>query len=165
MQDSASGYWKKMKADPFYMINRHDSENSVNQVEEKLEALKKIIHSSPPVESVQYPKTSYKIESEPQPVKSRNADLDQINNMLDKVMAIQHPQILQDSLARFAREHQPFSYAVQLNQIFFGMLNNRFYDLAQNISFDRDADHSIEAGSGRNANTDIGFNHQTKTLK
>ncbi len=143
MQDSAR-ILEKIKADPVYMVNRHDSENSVDQVEEKLETLKKIIHSSPPAESVQYPKTSYKIESEPQPVKSRNADLDQINNMLDKVMAIQHPQILQDSLARFAKEHQPFYYAVQLNKSF-SEANNRFYDLAQNISFDTEADQSIEA--------------------
>ncbi len=50
MQDSAR-ILEKIKADPFYMINRHDSENSVDQVEEKLEALKKIIHSSPPAES------------------------------------------------------------------------------------------------------------------
>jgi hypothetical protein len=143
MQDSAR-ILEKMKADPFYMINRDDSENSVDQVEEKLEALKKIMHSSPPPESIPISKIPEKTEPEPQPAKPRNADLDQINSMLDKVMAIQHPQILQDSLAKVAKEHQPFSYAVELNKPS-PESNNRFYDLAQNISFDNELNQSIEA--------------------
>ncbi len=84
--------------------------------------------------------------------------------MLDKIMAIQHPQILQDSLARFAREHQPFSYAVQLNKSSSDS-TNRFYDLAQNISFDTEADQSIEAEVAETQTLIIGFNPQTKTLK
>lgn len=84
--------------------------------------------------------------------------MDQLNSMLDKVMAIQHPEILSDSLARMAKEIKEVAYRVDLNNSSsdpqtFGSENsasvspssNRFYDLASDQSLENVRDNTIEA--------------------
>ncbi len=85
--------------------------------------------------------------------------MDQITAMLDKVMAIQHPEIMQDSMARLAKEHSPAAFHVNLNNPSndpetFGPGNddelrfsriNRFYDVSDNLTIQNDLDNAIEA--------------------
>jgi hypothetical protein len=159
MARDSAGILEKMQQDPFYLISRHDSDVAANQVLEKLEKFKTIIHqkaADPPVEPLAETQTPSKPELENPKSShdlSHHPELDQLSGMLDKVMAIQHPEILQDSLARFAAAHQPFSYAVEKNQpagtiSAFGNQNeksNRFYDLAAEKETDKKLDQAMEA--------------------
>jgi conjugative transposon TraM protein len=95
-----------------------------------------------------------KNQSEPNPEISR------ISNMLDKVMAIQHPELLQDSLSRIEAQYKKAVYSVSLNSqkeepATFGateanyyedkIIKNRFYDLVENEMNDNDSGNLIEA--------------------
>jgi conjugative transposon TraM protein len=93
---------------------------------------------------------------------SRNHDprMDQLNSMLDKVMAIQHPEIMQDSISRMLKENQQSAYAVTLNEsstepATYGavaendkrgsIMINRFYDIGDEQPAEIEKDNAIEA--------------------
>lgn len=88
--------------------------------------------------------------------KTHNPELDQLNTMLNKIVAIQHPEILQDSLNRLANDHKATAYQVCLNNPSedaesFGhegeklLSINRFYDLANDPTIEDLTDNAIEA--------------------
>ena len=85
--------------------------------------------------------------------------MEQITSMLDKVMAIQHPEILQDSMARLRKQNAVPAFPVSVNDpdinpTSFGsgqennmvqIKLNRFYDLAEDLTIEKDIDNAIEA--------------------
>jgi conjugative transposon TraM protein len=86
--------------------------------------------------------------------------MDQLNSMLDKVMAIQHPEILQDSILKLTKSKNEIAYHVDVNKISgdaetfksseeIGALSssqtNRFYDLASEQTIENVQDNGIEA--------------------
>jgi conjugative transposon TraM protein len=85
--------------------------------------------------------------------------MEQITAMLDKVMAIQHPEIMQDSIARLLKGHSQVAFHVKLNRPYndpetFGpgkedemqpSKMNRFYDLSDEMTIQNELDNAIEA--------------------
>ncbi len=169
---------EKIKNDPYYFIEHQDSiqskvssSNSLNENEakiiDKLAQLKSVIRKKEELPQSSFPPS---ISSNPETEqlekllanhRSENIHdpkMDQLNSMLDKVMAIQHPEILSDSLARMAKEIKEVAYRVDLNNSSsdpqtFGSENsasvspssNRFYDLASDQSLENVRDNTIEA--------------------
>ncbi len=106
------------------------------------------------------PDSFEKFHNNPGNLKSHDPQLDQLNGMLDKVMAIQHPEILRDSLERMELKHQQLALTVSLNREIndpstFGNntesesagdgQSNRFYDLSENLNLNPDPENSVEA--------------------
>ncbi|HMH35205.1 MAG TPA: conjugative transposon protein TraM [Puia sp.] len=175
---------EKIKNDPYYSTERQlpeltDSsmlpmskmDENETRIMDKLAKLKAVIHghndSDPPQSELQRVPTQKQIAEEPETLisgaagsKNRNPDLDQLNAMLDKVMAIQHPEILADSLSRVALQPKPLVFPVNLDKPHsdaetFGSLRqniqdssfaaNHFYDLASDFTIEKDLDNTFEA--------------------
>jgi conjugative transposon TraM protein len=172
---------EKIKNDPYYQFEPHDSESSnvsrptemeqnESKIMDKLAQLKAVLHgkdevSEPVIHSrnpdlVSQPQTAETMISKMGSSKSHNTEMDQLNSMLDKVMAIQHPEILQDSLSRLARSNDKAFYHVDINRLsqdaetftsseesgaMASSKTNRFYDLASEQSIENALDNGIEA--------------------
>ena len=171
---------EKIKNDPYYFMEHHDTmltdlphhsnlDENETKIMTKLAQLKSVIHQK---EETQESDDKSFIHSDPRmeqfeklitkhaPENIHDPKMDQLNNMLDKVMAIQHPEILRDSLDRIANEHQEPVFSVKLNQepsepSTFGtaidnvsegpVMGNRFYDLSESVQTIGEPDNAIEA--------------------
>jgi conjugative transposon TraM protein len=145
-----------------------ETDENESKIMEKLVKLKSVIHqkSEPREADPRFTYGSNQKTSFPEkllsPKSSENIHdprMDQITAMLDKVMAIQHPEIMQDSMARLAKEHAPAAFQVNLNNPpndpeTFGSAQennmdqiklNRFYDLVEDLTIEKDIDNAIEA--------------------
>ena len=93
-------------------------------------------------------------ENEPDP------EMSQLNKMLDKVMVIQHPGLVQDSISKNTAEQKPLAYEVSLTkdpgelQVFGApaggdsadfMMKNRFYEPVGDQQMERQPDNAIKA--------------------
>ena len=116
---------EKIKNDPYYLPGRQDPELPEGKIMDQLEKLKSVIHQNGPPpetysETVIHPKPNTdlleKLMSNLNSSPTHDPRMDQLSVMLDKVMAIQHPQILQDSLDRMAAENKEAAYSVKLNE-------------------------------------------------
>jgi conjugative transposon TraM protein len=174
---------EKIKRDPYYMMEPHDSsqvsthgdiDRNEARIMEKLEKLKSVIHQKPEIpEGTQTPlslqrstanrelieKLMLNNPGSQKPVVNHNPEIDQLNGMLDKVLAIQHPEMLSDSLNRVAQLQRQGTYHVDLNKPSidaetFGpsvedengpAVINRFYDLARDETIENERDNTIEA--------------------
>jgi conjugative transposon TraM protein len=169
----------RIKNDPYYLLQHQDKsdisfdsskmlENNEARIMDKLAQLKSVIH-----QKTETPEPDQRLLSGSEnkrsaiekllySQKAENANdprMDQLTAMLDKVMAIQHPEMLQDSMLRLAKEHSIPTYPVSLNKPLnepetFGSesqdeyqtgRNNRFYDLAEDMTIENDLDNGIEA--------------------
>jgi conjugative transposon TraM protein len=172
---------EKIRNDPYYLFEPHDSEetNKVRRSEvdqneskimDKLAQLKSVLHGKDEVTEQalhsRNPDPIYQSQAAEATIskmgstKSHNAEIDQLNNMLDKVMAIQHPEIMQDSIDRMTKSKYETTYHVDLNRKSLdaetfavkeennGLIPaeiNRFYDLADDQTIENALDNSIEA--------------------
>ncbi len=176
----------KIKSDPYYILQLHDMsfdsskmtvvDENAAKIRDKMEKLRLVID-----QKTQYRETDrgqlYPSDLKPPALKDiinrqktyddhnpglehdHDPRLEQITAMLDKVMAIQHPEIMQDSMARLEKEHSTTAFHVNLNTPSndpetFGPENademqslriNRFYDLSDNLIIQNDPDNTIEA--------------------
>jgi Conjugative transposon, TraM len=157
----------KIKNDPYYILKPHDmsfdtskitlADEHESRIIEKLEKLKSVINNKPVPHETKTEPFEYRIpEPRPQPV--RDPRMEQISSMLDKVMAIQHPEILQDSIARILKQNSPPVFPVTIKNpdvdpsTFYTsheeparFVVNRFYDLAEDPSIEKNPDNAIEA--------------------
>jgi conjugative transposon TraM protein len=172
---------EKIRNDPYYLMEPHDSEDIVHgqvgeveknesRVMEKLSQLKSVLKGgseiSDPVFHTRNPdavspgQTTENLLSKMGYTKSHNTDIDQLNSMLDKVMAIQHPELFRDSISRAAGSGNDTFYKVQVNRVpgeaetFSNSAENpgtgnsetnRFYDLASHQIIEHMMDDDIEA--------------------
>ena len=96
------------------------------------------------------------IQAEPKP----DAEVSQWNTVLDKLVAIQHPEMIADSLARRSSEQKQTAYSVRLNNdsdepgsfgdgsladIVVSGGTNRFYGLDADQQTERENDNAIQA--------------------
>lgn len=185
-RDSAK--WRdRIKNDPYYLLEQHirssDSasaaehlsrsgfsvpDENTSKIMDKLNKLKTVISQKTEependnrllFHSKSIPDPLDKLMADSRSEKAHDPRMDQITAMLDKVMAIQHPEIMQDSMARLAREHTPAAFHVNLNNPSndpetFGSENdeemqpskiNHFYDISDNMTIQNDLDNGIEA--------------------
>jgi conjugative transposon TraM protein len=169
---------EKIKNDPYYLLEPHDSstkeipkrlEIDQNEIRimDKLAQLKAVIHKKDEVpdsdlSTVNPNRKSEQVEqlekimSNISGTKTHNPDMDQLNSMLNKIMAIQHPEILQDSLNRLADGRKISTYPVNFDKPSgeaqtFGdegkkpLGTNRFYDLAEETDIESVTDNAVEA--------------------
>jgi conjugative transposon TraM protein len=176
---------EKIKNDPYYIrepqdsagvstSSRSDIDQNESRIMEKLEKLKLVIHQKPETaESKETPislqrstanrelieKLMSNTPASQKPPANHNPEIDQLNGMLDKVLAIQHPEIMSDSLNRVAQSQHQAAYHVDLNKPStdaetFGLsasdenspaFINRFYDLANEETIENERDNTIEA--------------------
>jgi conjugative transposon TraM protein len=167
----------KIKNDPYYILQHHDMsfdsskitipDENESRIMDKLAKLRSVIsQKTAPTE------TDEKFSLRPDmknPVlenfigNQKNESvhdprMEQISSVLDKVMAIQHPEILQDSMARLMRQNAPLAFSATLdnpdsepNTFSAGQENassfviNRFYDLTKDPSIEKNLDNAIEA--------------------
>ena len=159
----------KIKNDPYYILKEHDmsfdsskvitADENETRIMEKLEKLKSVIHQKhqpPEIKTEPFEFRESVPKSEPVHDDPR---MEQISSMLDKVMAIQHPEIMQDSLSRLLKQNAAPAFQVTLNKSDSepGTFNenqenktdplkiNRFYDLAEDLTIEKDIDNAIEA--------------------
>jgi conjugative transposon TraM protein len=168
----------RIKNDPYYTLQHHDmsfdsskmlvpDENEA-RIMEKLEKLKTVIHKKtapaetdqkfflrPDMKNPAFEDFAGNQKTEP----VHDPRMEQITAMLDKVMAIQHPEILQDSMARLKKQNAVPAFAVSFNNPdkdpeTFGITQennnvqftlNRFYDLGDDLTIEKDLDNTIEA--------------------
>jgi conjugative transposon TraM protein len=177
----------RIKNDPYYLLQHHDlsfdsskmtehrlspggtvTDENESKIMEKLAKLKSVIHQkseSPETDPRLTYNSDFKTSSHEDFISPKGSEnihdprMDQITTMLDKVMAIQHPEIMQDSMARLAKEHSPAAFHVNLNNPSsdpetFSSENgeemqilkmNRFYDISDNTIIQNDLDNAIEA--------------------
>ncbi len=164
----------KIKNDPYYTLKVQDlsfdtskmkiQDENESRILEKLQKLKSVINQEPAKPKIKSESFSdntnpvdFRIhEAKPEPV--HDPRMEQISLMLDKVMAIQHPEILQDSMARLKKQNAVPAFPVSLNstnadpETFESEENkteelkiNRFYDLAEDLSIEKDMDNAIKA--------------------
>jgi conjugative transposon TraM protein len=172
---------EKIKNDPYYLMEPHDSANAdvsrpsemqqnENKIMDKLAQLKSILHGdnedgqtvlhSRNLDPVAQRQVTESVLSRRENSKSHNAEIDQLNSMLDKVMAIQHPEMLKDSMSRLEKSNEKTSFRVNLDRvngdpqtIISGIKgeaiapaeSNRFYDLAADQTIENALDNGIEA--------------------
>jgi conjugative transposon TraM protein len=174
---------EKIRNDPYYLYEPHDSgelnhgssstgevEQNESRIMDKLAQLKSVLHGkddvTEPVLHSRNPDPLYPSQaaeamiSKMGSTKSHNAEIDQLNTMLDKVMAIQHPEMIQDSISRLVRSKEELAYHVDLNRksgdaetFAVNTENNgrnpseinRFYDLASDQTIENALDNGIEA--------------------
>jgi conjugative transposon TraM protein len=160
---------EKIKNDPYYEMEPHDTmglnpsgsdqtDQHAARVMEQLAVLKSVLQhkkegSLPNIQAVHSsagsslsPPTQNNLPILGSP-KSHNPDIDQLNSLLDKVMAVQHPEMVRDSLSGFDKSRNEAAFHVGLNPVnadveTFGSIEetkevsfretNRFYDLATN---------------------------------
>jgi conjugative transposon TraM protein len=72
-------------------------------------------------------------------------ELNQINGMLDKVMNIQHPEKLQDSMKKLSEKNKPQSFPVQMSQDFDTSEQTGFYGLSEGTMREEKKSNAIEA--------------------
>jgi conjugative transposon TraM protein len=72
-------------------------------------------------------------------------ELNQINGMLDKIMNIQHPEKLQDSMKRLSEKNKPQSFSVKTSNDEEDTSENGFYGLSQGIITEHKKSNAIEA--------------------
>jgi conjugative transposon TraM protein len=171
---------EKIRNDPYYLMEPHDSSEIVqsasselqqneSKIIDKLARLKDIIHrkdeTNEPVIHTSSP------DQLPQARKSgaliakmgnasHSADIDQLNKMLDKVMAIQHPELVADSSSRTEKIKKDTAYHVSVENetrdaetfasdnsanAMAPAFENRFYDLAGDPVIENALDNGIEA--------------------
>ncbi len=168
----------KIKNDPYYTLQHHDMsfdsskitvpDENESRIIEKLEKLKEVIHQN--TQSTEIDKKfplrpdmknqaleNFIDNQKTEPVPDQR--MGQITAMLDKVMAIQHPEILQDSMARLKKQNAAPAFPVSvnapdINPTSFGsgqennivqIKLNRFYELAEDFTIEKDIDNAIEA--------------------
>jgi len=167
----------KIKNDPYYTLQHHDisfdsskiamADENESRIMDKLAKLRSVISQKteptetdkkfslhPDMKSPEFENFGGNQKPEPVP----DPRLEQITAMLDKVMAIQHPEILQDSIARLMKQNAPPAFPVTLDKpdsdpgtFSAGQENvssfviNRFYDLAEDPSIEKNLDNAIEA--------------------
>jgi conjugative transposon TraM protein len=169
---------EKIKNDPYYLLEPHDSSTTempkrpeIDQNEirimDKLSQLKAVIHkkdedSESDLSTVHSSQKSKQIEqlekmmSNISGTKTGKPEMDQLNSMLNKIISIQHPEILQDSLNRLADIHKISIYPVNFDKPSreaqtFGdegdrpLGTNRFYDLAKETEIESVTDNAVEA--------------------
>jgi conjugative transposon TraM protein len=169
---------ERIKNDPYYLLEPHDSSTAAipdrfeidqneTRIMNKLAQIKAVIHKKDedPVTDLSTINPNQKSEQIQQlekmisnisGTKTHNPDMDQLNSMLNKIMAIQHPEILQDSLNRLADDHKTTAYPVNLDKSLreaqtFGdegkkpLGTNRFYDLAYETEIEHVTDNAVEA--------------------
>jgi conjugative transposon TraM protein len=159
---------EKIKNDPYYLLERQikksDSAPDENEsrIMDKLAKLKLVLgHKTelppqdPPTLRSLRPNTEQldRLLSYTSGSKTHDPQLDRLSTMLDKVMAIQHPELVQDSLSKVARDHSPPVFAVERNNpstepTSFGsesVILNRFYDLSDDHSSVNESDNTIQA--------------------
>jgi conjugative transposon TraM protein len=130
---------EKIKNDPYYSLEPHDS-SSVNsssseavdqhasRIVSQLAVLKSVLqHQKEPTPADVPPSHagSRSSQSPPAPndpskagnLKTHNPDIDQLNTLLDKVMVIQHPEIVRDSLTELDKSRKLAAFHVVLNPI------------------------------------------------
>jgi len=71
-------------------------------------------------------------------------ELSQINGLLEKVMNVQHPERLQDSMKRLSEKNKPQSFSVELSNNN-DTSENGFYGLSEEIISDNKKSNAIEA--------------------
>jgi conjugative transposon TraM protein len=168
----------KIKNDPYYILQHHDmsfdsskitiQDENESRIMERLEKLKEVIHQKTAATETDkkfplHPDMKNPVlenfigNQKTEPV--HDPRMEQITSMLDKVMAIQHPEILQDSMARLRKQNAVPAFPVSVNDpdinptsFGSGLENNmvqiklnRFYDLAEDLTIEKDIDNAIEA--------------------
>jgi conjugative transposon TraM protein len=168
----------KIKNDPYYTLQHHDmsfdsskiaiADENESRIMDKLAKLRSVIsQKTEPTEIDQKFSVHPDIKNpafenfggnqKPGPVPDPR--MEQITAMLDKVMAIQHPEIMEDSLVRLKKQNIVPAFKVNLEtpetdpETFgSGQENNvvqiklnRFYDLAEDHTIEKDIDNAIEA--------------------
>ncbi|HSZ34318.1 MAG TPA: conjugative transposon protein TraM, partial [Puia sp.] len=172
---------EKIKNDPYYLMEPHDSTDGIpsrhtemqqneSKIMDKLAQLKSILHASnentDPVIHTRNPDPVYSPTANESPIskigntKTHNAEIDQLNSMLDKVMAIQHPEIMQDSISKLTKSKNETAYRVNVSKIsgdaetfksseeteaMTSSKTNRFYDLVSDQMIENAMDNGIEA--------------------
>jgi conjugative transposon TraM protein len=172
---------EKIRNDPYYLFEPHDSgeiisgktnevEKNESKIMDKLAQLKSILHgkdeATEPLIHSRNPDPIYPTQggetmiAKTGNIRSHNTEIDQLNNMLDKVMAIQHPEIMRDSMERMTRSNSETTYHVDLKREMENAetftsktentetslsATNRFYDLASAQTIENALDNSIEA--------------------
>ncbi len=172
---------EKIRNDPYYLYEPHDSAETVHarpgevdqnetKIMDKLAQLKAVLHGkdevTEPVIHSRNPDAVYSVKnpesafSKMNSSTSHNPEIDQLNSMLDKVMAIQHPEMMRDSMSRIAKSKDESAFHVDLsrtpeNAETFGSGPegsamalaeiNRFYDLASDQTVENAYDNGIEA--------------------
>ena len=132
----------------------------------KLEINKKTTNSSSPLNY--YPQKDFshlnpeveKLENMIKAINTKNEtdpELKQLSTMLDKIMLVQHPEKLQDSLAKIAARNKADSFSVTMKtedekvsclntaDSIQGEMQNRFYDLSDQVNRPPVQTNSIEA--------------------
>ena len=158
----------KIKNDPYYILKEHDmsfdsskvitADENETRIMEKLEKLKLVIHQKQQPPEIKTEPFEFRAP-EQKPQAAHDPRMEQISSMLDKVMAIQHPEIMQDSISRLLKQNAAPAFRVTLNKSDSepGTFNenqenktdalkiNRFYDLAEDLTIEKDIDNAIEA--------------------
>jgi len=75
---------------------------------------------------------------------SSDPELSQINGLLEKVMNVQHPERLQDSMKRLSEKNKPQSFSVELSNNN-DTSENGFYGLSEETISDNKKSNAIEA--------------------
>ncbi len=185
----------KIKNDPYYVLKEKDlsfdtlkfskADENESRILDKLNKLKSVINQKPEIpknksesfSDVPNPVDFRIHEAKPEPV--HDPRMEQISSMLDKVMAIQHPEILQDSMARLKKHNAVPAFQVSLNSLNTDpetfnsdpenqteeLKINRFYDLAEDLSIDKNIDNAIEAEIPETQDTCARFYHKTEIIE
>ncbi|HSZ32225.1 MAG TPA: conjugative transposon protein TraM [Puia sp.] len=156
----------KMKNDPYYTLKEQDlsfdtlkvkmADENESKILDKLNKLKSVINQKPYVQKIKSESFDSRL-AETKPAPARDPHMEQISSMLDKIMAIQHPEIMQDSMARLNKQNtipafkvnleipdaNPESFSTDQEKADFAI--NRFYDLAEDPSIEKNLDDAIEA--------------------
>ena len=168
----------KIKNDPYYTLQHHDmsfdsskiaiADENESRIMDKLAKLRSVIsQKTEPTETDQkfslHPDMKNPVfeniggNQKTEPV--HDPRMDQITSMLDKVMAIQHPEIMEDSMVRLKKQNiipafkvnretpetdpETFGSGQENNMVQIKL--NRFYDLAEDLTIEKDIDNAIEA--------------------
>ncbi len=157
----------KIKSDPYYILQGQDlsfdtskvvaADGKESRIMEKLEKLKSVINKKTEPSSDIQKSFDYRMP-DPKPEPVHDPRMEQISSMLDKVMAIQHPELMQDSISRLMKQNAPPAFQVTLNNPDIepssfnanqgntaNFMINRFYDLAEDQSIEKNIDNAIEA--------------------
>jgi len=97
--------------------------------------------SNPDIEKLQRMVVAMKQNSNNNP---GDPELNQINGLLEKLMNVQHPERLQDSMKRLSEKNKPQSFSVELSNNT-DTSENGFYGLSEETANDNKKSNAIEA--------------------
>jgi Conjugative transposon, TraM len=156
----------KIKNDPYYTLQQQDlsfdsskisiADEHESRIMDKLAKIRSVISQKKETLSIKSEPFEFRV-LEPKPEPAHDPRMELISAMLDKVMAIQHPEILQDSMTRLINKNVAATFQVTINSPNTGpetfdagqentsFVINRFYDLAEDPSIEKEIVNAIEA--------------------